>query len=305
MCLAMNADRLRPASAAPRPRTAISKGRQGAGGRTHLVSPAMAAAAAVAGRFVDVLAGDSTMHTKTLIAAFAALMFAGCNTMEGVGKDLRTARSSTLEEGRQVGPRPRAPTSPRRSTDHGQVHRSRWPRRAARSRQRRHRRHHPEAVPEVDQAQRLRPEPVRRVALSRCGEPGMDNSCAAAQPGVRAEPAALPAAPASCWRARTSAVVRRASTRRGRSTTSASAPSSRRALPTSSSTTASRMDCCRLFLIQPKLSTGCSSGRGTPGATVDHRPAGRSSCCPTAPATASRSMPSASTACCTGSTTSA
>ena len=31
------------------------------------------------------------MDTKTLIAAFAALMFAGCNTMEGVGKDLRKA----------------------------------------------------------------------------------------------------------------------------------------------------------------------------------------------------------------------
>ena len=31
------------------------------------------------------------MHTKTLIAAFAALMFAGCNTMEGVGKDLQKA----------------------------------------------------------------------------------------------------------------------------------------------------------------------------------------------------------------------
>ena len=54
MCLAMNADRLGRASIAPPPPTATSKGRQGAGGRTHLVSPAMAAAAAVAGHFVDV-----------------------------------------------------------------------------------------------------------------------------------------------------------------------------------------------------------------------------------------------------------
>ena len=54
MCLAMNADRLAPGERCASTSNRNFEGRQGAGGRTHLVSPAMAAAAAVAGRFVDV-----------------------------------------------------------------------------------------------------------------------------------------------------------------------------------------------------------------------------------------------------------
>ena len=54
MCLAMNADRLGPGERCASTSNRNFEGRQGAGGRTHLVSPAMAAAAAVAGRFVDV-----------------------------------------------------------------------------------------------------------------------------------------------------------------------------------------------------------------------------------------------------------
>ncbi len=54
MCLAMNADRLGPGERCASTSNRNLEGRQGAGGRTHLVSPAMAAAAAVAGRFVDV-----------------------------------------------------------------------------------------------------------------------------------------------------------------------------------------------------------------------------------------------------------
>ena len=54
MCLAMNADRLKPGERCASTSNRNFEGRQGAGGRTHLVSPAMAAAAAVAGRFVDV-----------------------------------------------------------------------------------------------------------------------------------------------------------------------------------------------------------------------------------------------------------
>ncbi len=54
MCLAMNADRLEPGERCASTSNRNFEGRQGAGGRTHLVSPAMAAAAAVAGRFVDV-----------------------------------------------------------------------------------------------------------------------------------------------------------------------------------------------------------------------------------------------------------
>jgi 3-isopropylmalate/(R)-2-methylmalate dehydratase large subunit len=54
MCLAMNADRLSPGERCASTSNRNFEGRQGQGGRTHLVSPAMAAAAAVAGRFVDV-----------------------------------------------------------------------------------------------------------------------------------------------------------------------------------------------------------------------------------------------------------
>jgi 3-isopropylmalate/(R)-2-methylmalate dehydratase large subunit len=54
MCLAMNADRLEPGERCASTSNRNFEGRQGAGGRTHLVSPAMAAAAAIEGRFVDV-----------------------------------------------------------------------------------------------------------------------------------------------------------------------------------------------------------------------------------------------------------
>ena len=56
MCLAMNADRLAPKERCASTSNRNFEGRQGNGGRTHLVSPAMAAAAAVAGHFVDVRA---------------------------------------------------------------------------------------------------------------------------------------------------------------------------------------------------------------------------------------------------------
>jgi len=54
MCLAMNADRLEPGERCASTSNRNFEGRQGAGSRTHLVSPAMAAAAAVAGHFADV-----------------------------------------------------------------------------------------------------------------------------------------------------------------------------------------------------------------------------------------------------------
>ena len=54
MCLAMNADRLEPGERCASTSNRNFEGRQGPGGRTHLVSPAMAAAAAVTGHFVDV-----------------------------------------------------------------------------------------------------------------------------------------------------------------------------------------------------------------------------------------------------------
>ena len=54
MCLAMNADRLESGERCAATSNRNFEGRQGQGGRTHLVSPAMAAAAAIAGHFVDV-----------------------------------------------------------------------------------------------------------------------------------------------------------------------------------------------------------------------------------------------------------
>jgi len=54
MCLAMNADRLEPGERCASTSNRNFEGRQGRGGRTHLVSPAMAVAAAVTGRLVDV-----------------------------------------------------------------------------------------------------------------------------------------------------------------------------------------------------------------------------------------------------------
>ena len=54
MCLGMNPDRLNPGERCASASNRNFEGRQGQGGRTHLVSPAMAAAAAIAGHFVDV-----------------------------------------------------------------------------------------------------------------------------------------------------------------------------------------------------------------------------------------------------------
>jgi 3-isopropylmalate/(R)-2-methylmalate dehydratase large subunit len=54
MCLAMNPDRLQPGQRAASTSNRNFEGRQGPGGRTHLLSPSMAAAAAVTGRFTDV-----------------------------------------------------------------------------------------------------------------------------------------------------------------------------------------------------------------------------------------------------------
>jgi 3-isopropylmalate/(R)-2-methylmalate dehydratase large subunit len=58
MCLAMNADVLNPGDRCAATSNRNFEGRQGKGGRTHLVSPAMAVAAAIAGHFVDIRAWD-------------------------------------------------------------------------------------------------------------------------------------------------------------------------------------------------------------------------------------------------------
>ncbi len=62
MCLGMNADRLGPGEHCASTSNRNFEGRQGAGGRGHLVSPAMAAAAAIAGHFVDVTTNLRAEH---------------------------------------------------------------------------------------------------------------------------------------------------------------------------------------------------------------------------------------------------
>ena len=58
MCLAMNPDKLKPGERCASTSNRNFEGRQGYKGRTHLVSPAMAAAAAIAGHFVDIREND-------------------------------------------------------------------------------------------------------------------------------------------------------------------------------------------------------------------------------------------------------
>jgi 3-isopropylmalate/(R)-2-methylmalate dehydratase large subunit len=64
MCLAMNADKLEPGKHCAATSNRNFEGRQGFGGRTHLVSPAMAAAAAIAGHFVDIRDVKTSSLTK-------------------------------------------------------------------------------------------------------------------------------------------------------------------------------------------------------------------------------------------------
>jgi 3-isopropylmalate/(R)-2-methylmalate dehydratase large subunit len=70
MCLAMNPDRLRPGERCASTSSRNFEGRQGYKGRTHLVSPAMAAAAAIAGRFVDIREWGSC-YSAALISSIA------------------------------------------------------------------------------------------------------------------------------------------------------------------------------------------------------------------------------------------
>jgi 3-isopropylmalate/(R)-2-methylmalate dehydratase large subunit len=71
MCLGMNPDILQPGERCASTSNRNFEGRQGAGGRTHLVSPAMAAAAAVAGRFVDIREWPVAAEVSELMGAGA------------------------------------------------------------------------------------------------------------------------------------------------------------------------------------------------------------------------------------------
>ena len=72
MCVAMNDDHLLPGERCASSTNRNFEGRQGAGGRTHLMSPAMVAAAAVAGRLTDVRAARLAMKPFTVVTGVAA-----------------------------------------------------------------------------------------------------------------------------------------------------------------------------------------------------------------------------------------
>ena len=82
MCLGMNGDQLRPKERCASTSNRNFEGRQGRGGRTHLVSPAMAAAAAIAGRFVDVrsMGGVRAMSTASAAAKPRTNLWGGAIT---------------------------------------------------------------------------------------------------------------------------------------------------------------------------------------------------------------------------------
>ena len=65
MCLGMNPDILQPGERCASTSNRNFEGRQGKGGRTHLVSPAMAAAAAITGHFVDIREGSRRTRTES------------------------------------------------------------------------------------------------------------------------------------------------------------------------------------------------------------------------------------------------
>ena len=68
MCLGMNRTSWKPRQRCASTSNRNFEGRQGKGGRTHLVSPEMAAAAAVAGNFVDVRGGSNhKLNTKSIV----------------------------------------------------------------------------------------------------------------------------------------------------------------------------------------------------------------------------------------------
>jgi hypothetical protein len=159
MCLAMNADRLEPGERCASTSNRNFEGRQGDGGRTHLVSPRW----------------RPPRRSRDISSTCAP----GARHME---------KFTVLK---------------------GLV-------RTARSRQRRHRPDHREAVPEVDQAHRLRAEPVRCLALHRPGRRPGARPRSACRIRISSSISRATRARRSCLRARISAAAARASTRPGR-----------------------------------------------------------------------------------------
>ena len=98
MCLAMNADRLEPGERCASTSNRNFEGRQGRGGRTHLMSPAIAAAAAITGRLNDV----RKVYVMALFTGFADFF----NRL--TGKKKKPAK--WVEEGQRDVAKPTNPT---------------------------------------------------------------------------------------------------------------------------------------------------------------------------------------------------
>ncbi len=99
MCLAMNADKLEPGERCASTSNRNFEGRQGRGGRTHLVSPAMAAAAAIAGHLADVREFQSNKGDRVLRVATLCGESCTCARTCGVKRVLRRARSISKQTG--------------------------------------------------------------------------------------------------------------------------------------------------------------------------------------------------------------
>ena len=91
-----------------------------------------------------------------MVCLAALWLLAGCNTIEGMGADIQKGGEKIEEAAKKKAPQTLSACKLSPCTGPG---------RAAGPRERRHRRDHPQAVPQVDQALGLRPQPVRRVAL--------------------------------------------------------------------------------------------------------------------------------------------
>jgi hypothetical protein len=150
MCLAMNADRLEPGERCASTSNRNFEGRQGAGGRTHLVSPAMAAAAAIHGHFVDIRnSPEGVKAMKKLVPRLFALMPLSLAAATPCAASARTCRRPARSHRRRG-----------QEEVNAEIHRTQGPGGPDGPRERRHRRDHPEAVPQVDPQDGLRPEPV-------------------------------------------------------------------------------------------------------------------------------------------------
>src|SRR6218665_2970373 len=182
-----------PASAAPAPATATSRAARAPGAAPISSAPRwppLPQCTAISSISAHLPERKHAMpRSAPLIALPLALacLLAGCNTVKGVGKDIGEA-GNAIERAAQGAPPQERP----KAAHHAEIHATPWPRAPDGPRERRYRRDHSQAVFEVDQENRLWPEPVRRMALPGPGRARPIPGQPPAQPRLRAEPAALP-----------------------------------------------------------------------------------------------------------------